>query len=290
LQQAGVTINQKELHQLLNTTKSETPVAGALTSDGTSSRSAELKPKEDPAAHAPNLPLLSSNDIGKLFRLGMLETRSSEVLVKYVSLLCHRKDASSEAEAAAKNGAAARFQRSELKQNIMALRKFEYGAEEIQETLTWLQRNNVQLPDGVSLDKLPYLPDAGNAWMVIKPKANKPASGSGLGTSVRIRLVSEIFRYWNEQNEGQGVQHGAVSGDFTKQWEKLEYLTPPGSFIKEFPRIVQFDTRLKLVVTQEAVDRIRAAQQGRDDENQQPSDEAVVGGGAESSTKKVRTR
>ena len=64
---------------------------------------------------------------------------------------------------------------------------FAYSPEDIAETESHLQRYNLQLPDGVTLDQARNLPGATMAW-ITKGKL-------ALTTSTEIRLVSELFSH-----------------------------------------------------------------------------------------------
>lgn len=284
----GASVDAGELAKLLNT-KTQTLVAGASASNKSSDSRAKVPMEAEPE---PELPLVSNRTIGTLIRLLFLLTRDSEKVAEMLKLLCKRLDADEQGRKSL-DQSSIRGQRTELKTRILAAQVFENSEEEQQKILRWLQQHNLQLPDGVTVDKLPNLPAGEMAWEVVKPKGkNKNLGGVGVGVSLRLRLVSQIFRYWIEDKQGQH-KHGAVSADYTALWSQLEYLTPPELFLEEFVRIAQFDEKLKQVVTENSVQRIREklaadARHGAAAPTRPTEDEEVRVGGAEATRKKRR--
>ena len=92
---------------------------------------------------------------------------------------------------------------------------FAYSPEDIAETESHLQRYNLQLPDGVTLDQARNLPGATMAW-ITKGKL-------ALTTSTEIRLVSELFLHL--VNDAT-VLPGLGKPNNVEIWKRLEHLTP----------------------------------------------------------------
>jgi hypothetical protein len=92
-----------------------------------------------------------------------------------------------------------------------------------------LQRLDIRLPEGITLEKLPYLA-SGEGIFDISAKIRAMLH-------FRLRLVAQLLAYY--EKEAPEVTQGAAKGARNAIFEELEYLTPLASVINHMQTLAR---------------------------------------------------
>ena len=82
-----------------------------------------------------------------------------------------------------------------------------------------MQQMQLDLPDGILLKELPWIPDAGNAFAIVTEQLVP-------GVELRLRLVAQIAVHL-EKPAAAGPS--PVGAERSTMFDRLEYLTPTGT-------------------------------------------------------------